>query len=204
MTKDTSTKGPRATRSGRSRGAISSVLLLLAIAALALAGYQTASGRWHATPVLSGSMRPGLQPGDVVLTKRVPVSELRVRDVIVFHPPGEASRQTVHRIVKLTTRGGTRSIVTRGDANSANDLEPSVLSGADAYRVQRVVPLVGYPAVWLSAGHHGIVSIALGVLLLLAAAVTALRPGKPSAPAEKDDQDGAVKDGAVKDAALLG
>jgi signal peptidase I len=174
------------------RGVISSLLLLIAVAALAMAGYQTASGRWHATPVLSGSMRPGLQPGDVVLTKRVPISDLQVRDVVVFHPPGQADRQTVHRIVKLTNRGGTTTITTRGDANSTNDLEQSSLSGTYAYRVQRVLPVVGYPAVWLSNGNHGALSMGLGVVLLIAAAATAIRPGKKDAPAVasgNDDRD---------------
>lgn len=163
----------------RLRGAISGLLLVLALCALVLCGYQTASGRWHATPVLSGSMRPGLQPGDIVVTRRVPISDLHVRDVIVFHPPNEAQRLTVHRIVKLRVRSGTTVITTRGDANTIDDPAVTSLRGASAYRVVRVVPLVGYPAVWLSGGHHGLLAIGLGVLLLIGAAVTLLRPERP-------------------------
>lgn len=151
------------------------LLLLLVLAGLAVAAYQTGTGRWHATPVLSGSMRPGLQPGDVVLTERVPVSDLRVRDVVVFHPAGEGDRLRVHRIVKMTSRNGSMVIATRGDANSADDPEDSSLSGPDTYRVERVIPVVGYPAVWLSARSHGTLAIALGALLLIVAAATALR-----------------------------
>jgi signal peptidase len=158
------------------RGAFSSLLLVLAVCTLVLCGYQTASGRWHATPVLSGSMRPGLQPGDIVITHRVPISDLRVRDVIVFHPPDKAHQQTVHRIVKLRVRNGTTVITTRGDANTIVDPTVTALSGATAYRVVRIVPLVGYPAVWLSGGHHGLLVIGLGILLLIVAALTLLRP----------------------------
>jgi signal peptidase I len=181
--RDTSEGGDRMT--GRRpkrppvRGAFSSLLLVLAVCTLALCGYQTASGRWHATPVLSGSMRPGLQPGDIVLTHRVPISDLRVRDVIVFHPPDEGRRQTVHRIVKLRVRNGTTVITTRGDANTIDDPSVTSLSGTSAYRVARVVPLVGYPAVWLSGGHHGLLVIGLGILLLLGAAVSLLRRDTP-------------------------
>jgi signal peptidase I len=121
-------------------------------------------------------MRPGLQPGDVVITKRVPVSDLHVRDVIVFHPPGEAGQQTVHRIVRLKVRDGATVVTTRGDANSVNDPAVTALRGASAYRVVRVVPLVGYPAVWLSGGHHGLVMIGIGVLLVIVAGVVLLRP----------------------------
>lgn len=157
--------------------------LVLAFSALAFAGYQVRSGQWHATPVLSGSMRPGLQPGDVVVTHRVPIADLHVRDVIVFHPPNEGQRQTVHRIVKLTVKGRTTSITTWGDANAVADPVLSSLGGTTAYRVERVVPLLGYPAVWLQNGKRGLLTIALGVILLIAAGVTLLRPEKPTKPA---------------------
>ena len=178
----TSEDAGRATvRRGRHpfRGAFSGLVLLLAVGALAMGAYQTASGHWHATPVLSGSMRPGLQPGDVVVTQRVPITDLRVRDVIVFHPPDEPQSQTVHRIVKLRVRNGTTSVTTRGDANTINDPTVTALGGSSAYRVVRVVPLVGYPAVWLSGGHHGLLVIGLGLVLLVGAVVTLLRPEAP-------------------------
>jgi signal peptidase len=167
---------PGMAKGWRLRGASSGLLLVLAVCALAWCGYQTGTGRWHATPVLSGSMRPGLQPGDVVVTQRVPVSDLHVRDVIVFHPPNEGGELTVHRIVKLKVKDGTTVITTRGDANTINDPAATALRGASAYRVTRVVPLVGYPAVWLSGGRHGALVMGLGIILLIVAAVTVLRP----------------------------
>lgn len=166
------------------RKAVASLWLVVAFGALVLAGYQVGTGRWHATPVLSGSMRPGLQPGDVVVTQRVPVSDLQVRDVVVFHPPNQSQRQTVHRIVKLTVKGGTTSITTWGDANRVADPEVSSLEGATAYRMVRVVPLLGYPAVWLQNANHGGLVIALGAILLIAAAVMVLRPDKPAPPGD--------------------
>lgn len=175
-------RGPKTIRmrkARRFRGAVSGVLLVLAACVLVVCSYQTASGRWHATPVLSGSMRPGLQPGDVVVTQRVPISDLHVRDVIVFHPPNQPQQLTVHRIVRLKVRKGTAVITTRGDANTIDDPAVTSLRGASAYRVVRVVPLVGYPAVWLSGGHHGLFVIGLGILLLIGAAVVLLRPEAP-------------------------
>jgi signal peptidase I len=172
---------PRLSRS-TIRKAVSMLWLVMAFIALAVAGYQVWRGQWHATPVLSGSMRPAMQPGDVVVTQRVLISDLRIRDVIVFHPPNDGERQTVHRIVKLTVKGGTTSITTWGDANLIADPVVSSLSGTTAYRVSRVVPLVGYPAVWLQSGGRGVLAIALGVVLLIAAVVTLLRPEKPAEP----------------------
>ena len=154
------------------RRVVSVLLLVLAFGTLSLAAYQVKSGQWHATPVLSGSMRPGLQPGDVGVTHRVPITDLHVRDVIVFHPPNGGQRLTVHRIVKLTVKGRTTSITTWGDANAVADPVVSSLGGTTAYRVERVVPLLGYPAVWLQNGKRGLLTIALGVMLLIAAGVT--------------------------------
>jgi signal peptidase I len=147
------------------------------------------TGQWHATPVLSGSMRPGLQPGDVVVTQRVPISALRVRDVVVFYPPNQTSHQTVHRIVKLTVKGTTTSITTWGDANLVADAVVSSLKGDTAYRMVRVVPLVGYPAIWLQNGSRGMLAIGLGVILLIVAVVTILHPDKPTKPADPADPD---------------
>ena len=169
------------------RRVLSSLWLVLAFGALLLAGYEVSSGQWHATPVLSGSMRPAIQPGDVVITQRVPISDLKVRDVLVFHPPAQGDRLTVHRIVKLTVKAGTTSITTWGDANPAPDFGVSSLGGTTAYRVARVVPLVGYPAVWMQNGQRGLMIIGLGVALLITAAVTILRPDKPSTPDGSDD-----------------
>ena len=169
------------------RKGFSTLLLVLAFCALAVAGYQVMTGQWHATPVLSGSMRPGMQPGDVVITQRVPISDLHVRDVVVFYPPNETAHQTVHRIVKLTVKGGTTSITTWGDANPVADPLVSSLKGTTAYRMVRVVPLLGYPAVWLQNGNRGILVIGLGVILLITAAVTLLQPTKPTKPADPAD-----------------
>jgi signal peptidase len=165
-------------------------MLVLAFAALVFAGYQVKTGQFHATPVLSGSMRPGLQPGDVVVTQRVPISDLRVRDVVVFYPPNETERQTVHRIVNLTVKNGTTAITTWGDANLVRDPAVSSLKGTTAYRMVRVVPLVGYPAIWLQNAGRGMLIIALGALLLIAAAVTLLRPDKPAKPSGRSDPPG--------------
>jgi signal peptidase I len=178
----TATRATRPPAGSVIRKGSSTLVLVLAFCALAFAGYQVKTGQWHATPVLSGSMRPAMQPGDVVITQRVPISALRVRDVVVFYPPNQTAHQTVHRIVSLTVKGNTTSITTWGDANLVADAAVSSLEGTTAYRMVRVVPLVGYPAIWLQSGNRGLLAIALGVILLIAAALTILGPDKPKKP----------------------
>jgi signal peptidase I len=194
-------RAPHAPERGIIRRVLGTLLLVVAFGALAFAGYEVKTGQWHATPVLSGSMRPGLQPGDVAVTQRVPVSDLHVRDVIVFYPPNETQRQTIHRIVKLTVKGGTTSITTWGDANRMADPAVASLKGATAYRMVRVVPLAGYPAIWLQNGGRGLLAIGLGAILLVAALVTVLRPDKPATPPRSPGTPGGHDDSPGEDKA---
>ena len=174
----------------RPRRPARTVLFVVLLALLAVAGFEVGTGRFHVTPVLSGSMRPGLQPGDVVVTKRVPVSSLAVRDVVVFRVP-DTGQLRVHRIVALQPgREGRVTITTRGDANRADDPERTVLAGATAYRVVRVIPMLGYPAVWLHDGHQGVLIALLGIGVV-AAALGSLRRARTS---PSDDPDPAATD----------
>ncbi|WP_151083975.1 signal peptidase I [Nocardioides cynanchi] len=141
------------THHARSRGALVSRLLrtiALALVVLIAVGSAVAvlSGRYQARPVLSGSMRPGLSVGGIVVTKRVPVSSLEVRDVIVFHRPDVPSELVVHRIIALHRTGGETVIRTQGDANPVRDPWRVTLRGSTAYRAQFSLPLVGYAAIW--------------------------------------------------------
>lgn len=126
--------------------------LIVAGSAIFAIGVASRAADLHFQTVLSGSMRPTISPGDVAVTQPVPISSLRVGDVIAFYPPGR-TQADLHRIVAL--QNGT--IRTRGDANSADD--PWILrpSGTTAYRLVAVVPFAGWltplrwPALLLAA-----------------------------------------------------
>ncbi|MCS7142759.1 MAG: signal peptidase I [Aigarchaeota archaeon] len=72
--------------------------------------------------VASGSMRPVLEVGDIILVEGVRYEEIRASltdgDVIIFYNPLSSDRSLiVHRAVARTPLG----IVTRGDANLVDD-----------------------------------------------------------------------------------
>jgi signal peptidase len=94
----------------------------------------------HFQTVTSGSMRPTISPGDVAVTQVVPVSSLKVGDVIVFYPPGVTAEPVMHRIVSLENG----LIKTRGDANNVDDSWQVTLKGTTAYRMVAVVPFIGW------------------------------------------------------------
>jgi signal peptidase I len=139
--------------------------------------------------VLSGSMRPGLPVGGVVITKRVPITSLKVRDVVVLHRPDKPQELYVHRIVRLSRVGGAISVRTQGDANNAPDPWRVTLRGATAYRVVYAVPLAGYAAVWVHSPQGRRTFLLLGLLMMLGAAAGVLIARRRGAASSDDDAD---------------
>jgi signal peptidase I len=124
-------------------GGLLGTLLLAAVATLAVT---TATGWLHVTPVLSGSMRGAFNPGDALLTERVPLSSLHVGDVVDVNVPaqnGEPASQRVHRIVNLRHQGSAVVIRTKGDANAIADPDEITLHG-DQYLMRARLPYVGW------------------------------------------------------------
>lgn len=142
-------------------------------------------------PILSGSMRPTIEPGDLVVTAPVSVTSLKAGDVIALYPPGQ-SEAVLHRLQSVTTRDGDIWITTRGDANTVDDAWGLVrLNGDVARRLTATVPRIGYIPIW-TQGARGPLLVAAGALLgfplLLSAARAAmsrLRSRPPTATAGK-------------------
>ena len=116
-------------------------VLIVAVGVIAVAvGILVLVAGLHFQVVTSGSMRPTISPGDVAVTQAVPVSSLKVGDVIVFYPPTNSTEPVMHRIVSLD-KG---VIKTRGDANNVDDPWQVTLAGTTAYRMVAVVPFIGW------------------------------------------------------------
>lgn len=119
------------------------LLVLAAVAFLALAigprilGYQTST-------MLTGSMSPLINPGDIVVTKPVPATEIRVGDIITYHIPVEDQRVETHRVTEVITNpDGTIAVQTKGDANNGVDPWTATITGSTVDRHIVTVPYVG-------------------------------------------------------------
>jgi len=151
------------------------------------------------SPILSGSMRPTIEPGDLVVTAPVSVTSLEAGDVIALYPPGQ-SEAVLHRLQSVTTRDGDIWITTRGDANTIDDAWGLVrLKGDVAWRLTAIVPHIGHIPIW-TQGARGPLLVAAGVLLgfpLLLSAARAAMPGlrsrQPSAAAGKAEAPNATQ-----------
>lgn len=69
--------------------------------------------------VLSNSMQPHLQSGDLVLIKRVGFSEIKVNDVITFKESD--TKFITHRVKDVIELNGQVGFVTKGDNNTVKD-----------------------------------------------------------------------------------
>jgi signal peptidase len=120
----------------------------------------------HRYVITGGSMEPTVHRGAVIFDRVVPVSALRVGDIITFLPPGH-DRQVTHRIVAVTSGGGTPLFRTKGDANTARDPWLVSLPATGQARYSFQIPYLGY----------GLVMLAMPAMRMLVLAVPALLIG---------------------------
>jgi len=99
-------------------------------------GYQTST-------MLTGSMSPLINPGDVVVSVPTPVANLKTGDIITYHIPVEDQRIETHRITDLTRTGESTTIQTKGDANNGSDPWTATLAEDHAYTTVAVIPHLG-------------------------------------------------------------
>jgi len=167
-------RGKHSPRPYRAWRRLGSAVMTAVLGLAALAAAAVVSGHYQVRPVLSGSMVPLLPVGGVVVTERVPMSSVRVGDVVVFHRPDRPAELVVHRIVALTPGAGGPVVRTKGDANGGADPWRVTLRGTTAYRAAFAVPVVGYVAVWVHGPAGRETFLVLGLLLLVGAAVGGL------------------------------
>lgn len=113
----------------------------------------------------SGSMAPAIATGDLLLSQRVSMSDVRIGDIVSFDDPRRPGVPTTHRVADL--RRGVRqvTVTTRGDANPSAEQWTAAASG----RIRRVtlrLPKAGY-VMSVLAGR----TVRLGVLALVLGAV---------------------------------
>src|SRR4051794_10322186 len=117
------------------------VVAVLAFAGLAVGphvfGYRTMT-------MLTGSMAPKINPGDVAVTTPLAVDKVAAGMIVSYHIPVDDHHVITHRVVSVEHGpGGQVTIQTKGDANNAVDPWKATLQGDTAYRVRAVIPHLG-------------------------------------------------------------
>lgn len=94
--------------------------------------------------VMTGSMEPAYQVGDIIVIKKTNENELQVKDVITFISTDEElnGQPITHRIIDITDENGQKKFETKGDNNQIADETP-VTSDRILGKVQLRIPFVG-------------------------------------------------------------
>ncbi|MGW4027785.1 signal peptidase I [Streptomyces sp. NPDC004838] len=123
---------------------------------------------WTAGVVQSGSMRPALMPGDVVLYQPPRDRTPAVGQIVLAQDPTRSGQLLTHRVHGVLPNN---DLITKGDANSTPDstpIRPKALQGVARLHV----PWIGLPVqLWRAEQlvREAILLLGLAILLALAA-----------------------------------
>lgn len=135
-------------RRGRKIRTIIFVAITLSVAILP--AILTSIYGYGVSPILTGSMQPAANPGDIYLTRLAPSTALRVGDVIAVNNQSTGTYYS-HRIAEIRDYNGLIRIMTKGDANESADRDPFIVSPyAKVSLVVATVPYLGRPMVYLN------------------------------------------------------
>ena len=120
--------------------------------------------------VISGSMEPAIAIGSLVYVRDVEPEAVVAKDVIAYYGGRDRDSVITHRVVENNV--SDREFITKGDANSANDVTPVPYHNLLG-RVELTIPSLGYAAQLLTIREGkfamiGVIGIAM-VLSLIAA-----------------------------------
>ena len=134
------------------------ILICIPLTLPRLAGYQI----YH---VISGSMEPAIPVESVVYVKGVAPADIQKKDVIAFHSVLGEEAVITHRVVSNNRVAG--EIVTKGDANAKEDMEPVPYENVLG-KVALTVPVLGKILATIATiqGKAAVGSVILLALLL--------------------------------------
>jgi signal peptidase len=91
--------------------------------------------------VFSSSMEPELKVGSVMVTRPVETEEIKMGDIITFHPP-LSEQLTSHRVIEIK-EGSELHFQTKGDANE--DPDPFIVPAQNVVgKICFHIPYLGY------------------------------------------------------------
>lgn len=127
-------------------------------------------GGGSAYTILTGSMRPTMPPGTLVVDRHAPPSQIRIGDVVTYQLHSGQPEVATHRVVAISiSLRGDYVFTTKGDANPSPDptpVEPVQIRG----KVWYAVPYLAWPTLYVGTDIRA-VTVLTAVAALLAYAI---------------------------------
>ncbi|WP_435318202.1 signal peptidase I [Haloarchaeobius sp. TZWSO28] len=143
------------------------LLLLVVVIPFIIYAVPQVAGGDQSYVVLTGSMEPAINTGDVVVVTRVDPTTIEVGDVIIYER-ANMNVPTTHRVIeRTTTETGDLAFVTKGDANEDPD-SGLVTTETVIGKISLTLPKVGYVIQFVNSktGFLALVLIPFGLLIL--------------------------------------
>ncbi len=94
--------------------------------------------------VLSGSMRPVIDAGDVIIIAKIPTDTIEVGDISQFRKPEKIT--IMHRVIEIQGTEEAKLFITKGDDNDEPDADPVIPKNVVG-KVVFTVPKIGWVAI---------------------------------------------------------
>lgn len=101
------------------------IMILVVVVIQKFSNNKISVAGFHIFSVASGSMKPEYQIGDIIVTKKVPVEELKVGDNVTYlgKKLDMAGLIVTHKIMNIRQADGKYYFITKGTANEIADPE---------------------------------------------------------------------------------
>ncbi len=124
-------------------------------------------GHFFPLIVLTDSMFPEIQSGDLIICRTAKPENIQVGDVIAFFDPaGNGTSIVTHSVVGITEKDGQIAWVTRGIANNADDAVPVPADNLVGVYSRRI-PGLGNVVMFMQTTAGLIVCVVCPILLLV-------------------------------------
>ena len=118
--------------------------------------------------VLTDSMYPVIESGDLIICHTAEPEEIQVGDVIAFFDPaGNGSTIVTHRVLEVTEQGGQTAWRTKGDNNNTEDRLSVTADKLVAVYEGTRIPGAGNVALFMQTTPGLILCVVLPILLLV-------------------------------------
>lgn len=119
----------------------------------------------YITTVVSGSMKPTIDVGDLIIVSSIDASKLQTGDVIQYVKEGQ---MVLHRIVEVTETESSVFFISKGDANLAPDPDP-VFPEQIKGKLNFIIPKIGWISIYFKTFVSAIwTSLTVNTIIILA------------------------------------
>ncbi len=126
--------------------------IITSIIAVVIIWFSVGLFPFHPSLVASGSMRPVMYAGDVVIIAKVPADVIKEGDVIQFRK--EEKITVMHRVIEIQETEEAKFFITKGDANDEPDKDPVIPENVVG-KLVLTIPKIGWASIVVKSFFTG-------------------------------------------------